>query len=245
MSLQGNHWWNDLCMHTTCKLSIMAERWFMKERTKPRFFEAESHSTHWRSQAYGIKYEHLPGHKNRNTRDVVWIDKEENDLPPGSKYDYHRPNKMNYPIPHPNTRSTRLALRSLWSMMTIWLPVLAISWSQNALHLNDILLSCHIHQRKNVRLCRHYKPIHDVHARLKLGKLYMILLLQPTQAWKRNTIPKTTCHVNFGFAPMESIVVWSKKKRILEWPTLPSTWPLKVGTNFPRKEVFTLEDVGF
>ena len=37
----------------------------------------------------------------------------------------------------------------------------------------------------------------------------------------------------------------SKKKRVFDWPNIPRVWPVKVGTNLIREEVFALEDVGF
>lgn len=178
------------------------------------------------------------GTKDLNTRDVVWINKEKIDLHPVPSMIIIVQTKWTTRFPTHTQDSQGLALRSLWNMMTIWLPILAVSWSQNALHLNDILLRCHIHQRKMVRLCRHCKPIHDMQARLKLGKSYTILLLQPTQAWKRNTIPRTTCHVNFGFAPMTSIVVWRGAQRNGFWNGLlfqaHGQW--KLGQTFPKRK---------
>lgn len=110
--------------------------------------------------------------------------------------------------------------------------------------MHDIFLSFHKHQRKNVGLCW---LIQDMHARLKSQVMYTVLLVQLKHAWRRNTIPTTACHVNFGFVTLTSIVMWKEAKRkcILIWPTLPSTWLMKIGTNLCREEVFALEGVGF
>ena len=37
----------------------------------------------------------------------------------------------------------------------------------------------------------------------------------------------------------------SKKKYVLDWPTVPNTWPMKIGTKLSREEVLALEDVEF
>lgn len=110
--------------------------------------------------------------------------------------------------------------------------------------MHDIFLGFHKHQRKNVGFCW---LIQDMHARLKSIVTYTVLSLQLKHAWRRNTIPTTACHVNFGFATLTSIVAWkeAKIKWVLIWPTLPSTWLMKIGINLCREEVFALEGVGF
>ena len=37
----------------------------------------------------------------------------------------------------------------------------------------------------------------------------------------------------------------TKKKHVLDWPIVPSTWPVKIGTDLSKKEALALEDVGF
>ena len=37
----------------------------------------------------------------------------------------------------------------------------------------------------------------------------------------------------------------TKKKYVLDWPTVPNTWPVKMDTNLSREEVLALEDAGF
>jgi hypothetical protein len=37
----------------------------------------------------------------------------------------------------------------------------------------------------------------------------------------------------------------SKKKYVLDWPIIPNTWHVKIGTNLSRHEVLALEDAGF
>jgi hypothetical protein len=37
----------------------------------------------------------------------------------------------------------------------------------------------------------------------------------------------------------------SKKKWVLDWPNLPTLWPMKVGTKLTHEELIALEDVGF
>ena len=35
------------------------------------------------------------------------------------------------------------------------------------------------------------------------------------------------------------------KKYMLDWPLLPGTWPVKIGTNLSRDKVLALKDIGF
>ena len=37
----------------------------------------------------------------------------------------------------------------------------------------------------------------------------------------------------------------TKKKHVLDWPIVPSTWPVTIGNNLSKKEALALEDVGF
>ena len=37
----------------------------------------------------------------------------------------------------------------------------------------------------------------------------------------------------------------TKKTYVLDWPTVPNTWPVKMGTNLSREEVLALEDAEF
>jgi hypothetical protein len=51
----------------------------------------------------------------------------------------------------------------------------------------------------------------------------------------------------FWFCPddIKRCVNGSKKKYVLDWPVVPHTWPVKIGTNLSRHEVLALEDAGF
>jgi hypothetical protein len=51
----------------------------------------------------------------------------------------------------------------------------------------------------------------------------------------------------FWFYPddIKGCVSGSKKKYVLDWPIVPNTWSVKIGTNLSREEVLALEDVGF
>lgn len=42
---------------------------------------------------------------------------------------------------------------------------------------------------------------------------------------------------------INTCVKGSKKRFVFDWLTVPTTWPVKIGTYFSR-EVFALEDVG-
>jgi hypothetical protein len=51
----------------------------------------------------------------------------------------------------------------------------------------------------------------------------------------------------FWFCPddIKCCVSGSKKKYVLDWPIVPNTWPVKIGTNLSREEVLALEDARF
>ena len=51
----------------------------------------------------------------------------------------------------------------------------------------------------------------------------------------------------FWFCPddIKHCVRDSKKKYVLDWPIVPNTLHVKIGTNISRQEVLALEDVGF
>ena len=56
---------------------------------------------------------------------------------------------------------------------------------------------------------------------------------------KKNYIPPTICSIEFLFFHD------NMKKFVLDWPLVPNTWPVKIGTNLLRKKVLALEYVGF
>ena len=49
----------------------------------------------------------------------------------------------------------------------------------------------------------------------------------------------------FCLEDIKRCVSGSKKKHMLDWPIVPNTWSVKIGTNLLREEVLALEDVGF
>ena len=51
----------------------------------------------------------------------------------------------------------------------------------------------------------------------------------------------------FLFCPddIKRCVSGSKKKYVLDWPIIPNTWLVNIGTNLSRKEILALEDVEF
>jgi hypothetical protein len=72
--------------------------------------------------------------------------------------------------------------------------------------------------------------------------------LSPTYKGLRNEFRfPNNVEYEFWFCPddIKRCVSGSKKKYVLDWPIVPNTWPVKIGTNLSRKEVLALEDVGF
>ena len=51
----------------------------------------------------------------------------------------------------------------------------------------------------------------------------------------------------FWFCPddIRRVVTGNKEKYVLDWPIVPNTWPIKIGTNLSRKEILAFEDARF
>ena len=64
---------------------------------------------------------------------------------------------------------------------------------------------------------------------------------------KRDYHTKKSIEVGFWFCAddIKRCVSGNKKSWVLDWPAIPRIWPVKVGTNLTREEVFALEDAGF
>ena len=64
---------------------------------------------------------------------------------------------------------------------------------------------------------------------------------------KRDYHTKKSVEVDFWFCAddIKRCVSGNKKPWVLDWPAIPRTWPVKLGTNLTREEVFALEDAGF
>ena len=132
------------------------------------------------------------------------------DMLPGSKRESHCLDKLNYSLTSPNTRSMRAHIKeSLKSMTILWWSILIVFWSQNALHSKGILFGCHIHPSKNAKLCR---PIHGMHARPKLPREFMAILLQFARVWKRNTVPTTMSHFILDLHQWHQLLYIGEKK---------------------------------
>jgi hypothetical protein len=65
-------------------------------------------------------------------------------------------------------------------------------------------------------------------------------------------LKKEFCSTNnveyeFWFCPdnIKHCVSGTKKKYVLDWPTVPNTWPMKLCVNLSRDEVLALEDAEF
>ena len=61
-------------------------------------------------------------------------------------------------------------------------------------------------------------------------------------------MPPTMWNMSFGSTTTTSNVVrvaTREKKNVLNWPIVPNTWPMTIGTNLLRDEVLAVEDVEF
>ena len=166
------------------------------------------------------------------------------DLPPGSHSDSHWQDKVNFSIPRMSTRSTKACIEEALSD-----PVYAVQHTTCVLETDCDTSTWHIARlpARSRRRCqalqantnakcdtRVARGLHGTPAPTYFGK-------------KRDYHTKKSVEVDFWFCTddIKRCVSGNKKAWILDWPAIPRTWPVKVGTNLSREEVFALEDAGF
>ena len=91
-------------------------------------------------------------------------------LPPGSKYDSHCPDKVTYFIPALTKDPLGHILKSPSHMMRMWCFTPLACWSPSVQDTYGTFLPCLIRQRKSAKHCR---STHGIHVRLKWGRINM------------------------------------------------------------------------
>ena len=59
------------------------------------------------------------------------------------------------------------------------------------------------------------------------------------------THKEVSIHIWFCCDNIERCLKWYKRQFVMDWPTIPNTWPMKIGTKLTRQEILALEEVGF
>jgi hypothetical protein len=148
------------------------------------------------------------GAEDVNTRDCAleWSEffgstKRKLNLPPSTDCDSHGPDKVNYSIPHPNTRATRQRIEESLSS-----PIHGVTHTTSVIVMlpSGTLQDYHPTQPNNVG---HYRPLQRLCAMPKLGLENMAHLLQHTKGSGKNFDLPTMWSMNFGFALTTSSVV--------------------------------------
>ena len=129
---------------------------------------------------------------------IVWFDQEKWDLLLGFEYDYHCPDKLNYSISHPNTRSTRACIKMLFKH-----DENVVSHIMSVRNHSGTLSNCLIHRRKSVRRCK-TNIGHSCKAKVEKSKHGTHA---PTyQGLKKEIVSTTTSLQFFCFVEMTLIV---------------------------------------
>ena len=106
---------------------------------------------------------------------------------------------------------------------------------------NGTLQNCHPTQPRNIEHCM---PLQGLCVMPKSRLANMTHLLQHTKGSRRNfTLP--TMWSWFCLDDIKRCVNGSMNNYLLDWPIVPNTWPVKIGTNLSKEDVLTFEGAGF
>ena len=192
-----------------------------------------------------------PGLEALNTRNCVLegfelfgSTKRKLDLSPGVDCDSHRPDKVNYSIPCPNTRVRRACIEE-----SLVYAEHGVAHTTSMLETNCSSSHWHI-ARLPANSAKRYWAMQANTWILCNAKVGTDKHCTPAPTYKGLTKEfRSTNNVEyeFWFCPddIKRSVSGNKKKDVLDWPVVPSIWPVKIGTNLLRQEVLALEDVGF
>ena len=166
------------------------------------------------------------------------------DMPPGSSQDSHRYDKVNYSIPQMSTRSTRARIQESLSD-----PGTGVQHTTSVLETNCNESMWHIARLKrgSGRKCQalQAQTNRKCDSRVASGSTGTPA---PTFSGKKTEYhTKKIVEAEFWFCAddVNRCVKGNKKPWMSGWPPVPTTWPVKMGTNLTRQEVAALEDAGF
>lgn len=165
-------------------------------------------------------------------------------LPPGSEFDSHRPDKVNYSIPKPNTRSTRQRIEE-----SLKSPQHHVSHATRVMESNCDPKQWHIARlpKSSGRQCQALQSISGEACRTKISQGANGTPAPTYAGMKKDIRMGRNVEAEFFFCPddIHRCVMGTKRPFVLHWPPVPITWPVKFGTNLTREEVLKLEDAGF
>ena len=166
------------------------------------------------------------------------------DLPPGSHSDSHRQDKVNFSIPRMNTRSTKACIEEALSD-----PVHAVQHTTCVLKTDCDTSKWHIARlpARSGRRCQALQANTNAKCDTRVARGSHGTPAPTYFGKKRDYHTKKSVEVDFWFCvdDIKRCVSGNKKPWVLDWPAIPRTWPVKLGTNLSQKEVFALEDAGF
>ena len=165
-------------------------------------------------------------------------------LPPGSEFDSHRPDKVNYSIPKSNTRWTRQhieeSLKSPQHQVPLTTRVMESNCDPKLWHIARL-------SKSSGRQCQALQAISREACRTKISQGRNGTPAPTYAGMKKDLRMGHNVEAEFFFCPdnIHRCVMGSKRPLVLDWPPIPLTWPVKFGTNLTHEEVLKLEDAGF
>ena len=192
-----------------------------------------------------------PGAEDVNTRDcalegseLFGSTKRKLNLPPGADCDSHRPDKVNYSIPRPNTRATRQRIEESLSS-----AIHGVAHTTSVLETDCLASKWHIARLppNSAKRCWALQAITGTMCNAKVGTGKHGTPAPTYKGLRKEFRSPNNVEYEFWFCPddIKRCVSGSKKKYVLDWPVVPNTWPVKIGTNLSKEEVLALEDAGF
>ena len=166
------------------------------------------------------------------------------DLPPRSHSDSHRQDKVNFSIPRMSTRSTKGRIEEALSD-----PVHAVQHTTCVLETNYDISKWHIARlpARSRRRCQVLQANTNAKCDTRVARRSHGIPAPTYFSKKRDYHTKKSVEVDFWFCDddIKRCVSGNKKAWVLDWPAIPRTWPVKLGTNLTQEEVLALEDAGF
>ena len=163
------------------------------------------------------------------------------DLPLGSHSDSH---KVNFSIPHMSTRSTKARIEEALSD-----PVHAVQHTTCVLETDCDTSKWYIARlpTRSRRRCQALQANTNAKCDTRVAKRLYGTPAPTYFGKKRDYHTKKSVEVDLWFCAdgIKRCVSRNKKAWVLDWLAIPPTWPIKLGTNLTREEVFALEDAGF
>ena len=166
------------------------------------------------------------------------------DLPPGSDHDSHRQDKVNFSIPRMSTRSTKARIEEALSD-----PAHGVQHTTCVLETDCDPSKWHIARlpARSARRCQALQAHTNAKCDTRVARGPRGTPAPTYSGDKKDYHTKKRVQTDFWFCAddINRCVSGNRKAWVLDWPALPSTWPVKMGTNLTREEVFALEDAGF